>query len=72
MVRAPRSSSFTIGVNVTTQTIEWGIYPAADLVGRPAVDLRGPREQTAVHSKRVHGFRLYPSFDFRIETISLK
>jgi hypothetical protein len=36
------------------------------------VDLRGPRDQTAVHSKRVHGFKRYPSFDFRVETISLK
>jgi len=25
-----------------------------------------------VHSKRVHGFKRYPSFDFRVETISLK
>jgi len=72
MVRGPAILQFSIGVNVTTQTMEWGIYPAADPVGRPAVDLRGPPEQTAVHSKRVHGFRLYPSFDFRIETISLK
>ena len=28
--------------------------------------------QTAVHSKRVQGFKLHPSFDLRVETISLK
>src|SRR5213083_2839178 len=28
--------------------------------------------QTAAHSKRVQGFKLHPSFDLRVETISLK
>ena len=28
--------------------------------------------QTAAHAKRVQGFRLHPSFDLRVETISLK
>ena len=28
--------------------------------------------QTAVHGKRVQGFKLHPSFDLRVETISLK
>jgi peptide/nickel transport system substrate-binding protein len=28
--------------------------------------------QTAAHAKRVQGFKLHPSFDLRVETISLK
>ena len=28
--------------------------------------------QTAAHVKRVQGFKLHPSFDLRVETISLK
>jgi ABC-type transport system substrate-binding protein len=28
--------------------------------------------QTAAHGKRVQGFELHPSFDLRVETISLK
>jgi peptide/nickel transport system substrate-binding protein len=28
--------------------------------------------QTAAYAKRVHGFKLHPSFDLRVETISLK
>jgi ABC-type transport system substrate-binding protein len=28
--------------------------------------------QTAAHSKRVQDFKLHPSFDLRVETISLK
>jgi len=27
--------------------------------------------QTAAHARRVHGFKLHPSFDLRVETISL-
>src|SRR2546430_16658039 len=28
--------------------------------------------QTAAHARRVQGFKLHPSFDLRVETISLK